>query len=112
VEASRLRKSQHPIVMNGKMYFLARSNPGTSREGERVVCLMPIPEKTFGRILLTSGRTPDTRVGWSAVVGDPETGNVYALGVRILPVPRRQYGKDDLSKSLHEIWTLSTYGGQ
>ena len=24
---------------------------------------------------------PDTRVAWSSVVGDPETGNVYALGV-------------------------------
>ena len=28
-----------PIVMNGKLYCLARDNPGTLQEGEKVVCL-------------------------------------------------------------------------
>ena len=27
-----------PIVMNGKLYVLCRSEPGTHREGEKVVC--------------------------------------------------------------------------
>src|SRR3954469_24640880 len=28
-----------PIVMNGKLYTILRANPGTSTEGERVVCI-------------------------------------------------------------------------
>ena len=69
--------------MNGKLYVLCRSEPGTTREGEKVVCA----DAATGKILWENmfnvylSDVPDTRVGWSNVVGDPETGHIYALGV-------------------------------
>lgn len=105
-----------PIVMNGKMYFLARAEPETPREGERVVCLNPETGKTIweNRFNVWLSDVPDTRVGWSAVVGDPETGNVYALGVcGFFQCLDGQTGKTIWSKSLHEEYgLLSTYGGR
>ncbi len=105
-----------PIVMNGKMYFLARAEPGTPREGERVVCLNPDTGKTIweNRFNVWLSDVPDTRVGWSAVVGDPETGNVYALGVcGFFQCLDGKTGKTIWSKALHEEYgLLSTYGGR
>ncbi|MCA9268610.1 MAG: PQQ-binding-like beta-propeller repeat protein, partial [Planctomycetales bacterium] len=57
---------------------------------------------------------PDTRVGWSSVVGDPETGNVYALGVcgLFLCIDGKS-GETIWSRPLHEeLGFLSTYGGR
>ena len=57
---------------------------------------------------------PDTRVGWSSVVGDPETGNVYALGVcGFFQCLNGETGKTIWSVPLHERFGfLSTYGGR
>ncbi len=67
-----------PIVMNGKLYALVRHNPSTKYEDEKVVCAdAATGEKKWENIFnvfLTD--VPDTRVGWSSVVGDPATGNV------------------------------------
>ena len=72
-----------PIVMNGKLYTLVRHNPGTTKEAEKVVCADAatgeIKWENIFNVFLTD--VPDTRVGWSSVVGDPATGNVFALGV-------------------------------
>ena len=35
---SKLAAISTPIIMNGKLYVLCRSEPGTTREGEKVVC--------------------------------------------------------------------------
>ena len=69
--------------MRGKLYVLCRDNPDTTREGEKVVCSNAatgekIWENRFG-VFLTD--VPAERVAWSSVVGDPSTGNVFALGV-------------------------------
>ncbi len=72
-----------PIVMNGRVYVINDSGEGIN-EQERVMCFdadtgKVIWEHKFN-VWLT-GIVSD-RVGWGNVVGDPETGNVYAHGVQ------------------------------
>src|SRR5206468_8732019 len=71
-----------PIVLRGKLYAILREEPATPAEGERVVCIDAATGKDIwqSRHNVWSSDVPDTRVGWSSVVGDPETGNIYALG--------------------------------
>ncbi len=105
-----------PIIMNSKLYVLCRSEPGTTREGEKVVCA----DAATGKVLWENvfnvflSDVPDTRVAWSNVVGDPETGNVYALGVcDFFQCIDGQTGKTLWSRSLsEEFGMLSTYGGR
>lgn len=105
-----------PIVLNGKLYTIVRNNPGTAEEGEKVVCVDAatgenIWESAFNVYL---SDVPDTRVGWSSCVGDPETGNIYALGVcGHFQCLDGETGKTLWSHSLHEQYgLLSTYGGR
>ena len=105
-----------PIVMDGKLYVLCRAEPRTPREGERVVCLDAKTGKTLwtNRFNVWLSDVPDTRVGWSSVVGDPETGNVYALGVcGYFQCLDGQTGETLWAVPLHERFgLLSTYGGR
>ncbi|MEK6249261.1 MAG: PQQ-like beta-propeller repeat protein, partial [Planctomycetales bacterium] len=105
-----------PIVMNGKLYTIVRSEPGTSREGEKVVCVDAATGKTIWerKFNVYLSDVPDTRVGWSCCVGDPETGYVYALGVcGYFQCLDGQTGELLWSHSLHEEYgLLSTYGGR
>lgn len=105
-----------PIVMNGRLYTILRADPGTPTEGERVVCLdaetgETVWEQKFNVFL---SDVPDTRVGWSSVVGDPETGKVYALGVcGLFQCFDGASGKILWDVRLHERFgLLSTYGGR
>ena len=80
---SELGTRSTPIVMNGKLYTMVRHNPATKEEAEKVVCVDAATgvkkwESVFNVFL---SDVPDTRVGWSSVVGDPLTGHVFALGV-------------------------------
>ncbi|MFP6618677.1 MAG: PQQ-binding-like beta-propeller repeat protein [Pirellulaceae bacterium] len=105
-----------PIVMNGKLYLLARAEPETPREGERVLCLDAVTGKTIweNRFNVFLSDVPDTRVGWSSVCGDPQTGYVYALGVcGYFQCLEGATGKVVWSVSMHERFgLLSTYGGR
>jgi outer membrane protein assembly factor BamB len=105
-----------PIVFNGKLYTILRANPGTATEGERVVCIDAATGKDVwqSRHNVWSSDVPDTRVGWSSVVGDPETGNVYALGAAgLFECYDGKTGKVLWSIPLHESMGLvSTYGGR
>ncbi|NQV24940.1 MAG: PQQ-binding-like beta-propeller repeat protein [Rhodopirellula sp.] len=105
-----------PIVMNGKIYFLANLNPGSEEEGEKVVCADAVTgevkwENKFNVFL---SDVPDTRVAWSSVVGDPETGHVFALGVcGYFQCIDGETGKTLWNHSLsEEFGLLSTYGGR
>ncbi len=105
-----------PIVMNGKLYMLARKDPGTVTEAERVLCVNPetgdvIWEYVFNVYL---SDVPDTRVAWSCVVGDPETGNVYAHGVcGYFCCLNGETGEVIWDHSMHEEFgVISTYGGR
>lgn len=105
-----------PIVMNGKLYTLTRYDRETPLEGERVVCT----DAATGEILwenrfnafLTD--VPDTRVAWSSVTGDPDTGNVFALGVcGYFQGIDGETGQTLWSHSLSEEYgVLTTYGGR
>jgi outer membrane protein assembly factor BamB len=72
-----------PICMRGKLYTLVRDHPDTDIEGEKVICLDAATGKTVWENVFNVflSDVPAPRVGWSSVVGDPETGNVFALGV-------------------------------
>ncbi len=67
-----------PIVMNGKLYTIVRDKPGTPQEGEKVLCLDAVTGKKLweNRFNVYLSDVPDTRVGWSSVFGDPQTGHV------------------------------------
>ncbi len=105
-----------PIVMNGNLYTLVRHNPATTKEAEKVVCVDAATGETkwenIFNVFLTD--VPDSRVGWSSVVGDPVTGNVFALGVcGYLQCLDGKSGKTLWSHSMSEEYgLLSTYGGR
>lgn len=105
-----------PITLRGKLYFLCRHKPETTQEGEKVVCLDAatgdlIWENAFN-VFLTDA--PAERVGWSNVVGDPETGNVFALGLcDYFQALDGQTGKTLWSHSMSEEYgMIHTYGGR
>jgi outer membrane protein assembly factor BamB len=105
-----------PIVMNGRLYVLCRDKPYTEDEGEKIVCVDAATGQTIWehRWNVYLSDVPDTRVAWSAVVGDPETGNVYALGVcGLFSAFKGDTGELLWSHSMHEEYgLLSTYGGR
>jgi outer membrane protein assembly factor BamB len=70
-----------PVIMNGRLYEIAPVGEGESRQ-ERVVCLDAITGKKIWehRFNVYHSDVVENRVGWTAVVGDPQTGNVYAHG--------------------------------
>lgn len=106
-----------PVLMKGKLYIITRDKEEKpTEEGERVLCLdaktgQTIWEKSFNVYL---SDVPAERVGWSSVVGDPETGNVYALGVcGLFQCFDGNTGELKWSHSMHEEFGfLSTYGGR
>jgi len=105
-----------PLVMNGKLYVLAIKDPLTERQREKVVCLDAATgelkwENVFNVFLCD---VPDTRVSWSYCVGDPETGQVYALGVQgMFQCIDGESGKTLWSRSLgEEFGMVNVYGGR
>ena len=73
-----------PIVLRGKLYTIVRDQPATANEGEKWSSApMPPPVTSSGNIAFNVylSEVPADRVGWSSVVGDPETGRIYAQGV-------------------------------
>ncbi len=105
-----------PVVYNGKLYLITRDKPFTPEEREKLVCLDAATGETIWEnkwnIFLTD--VPDTRVGWSSPVVDPETGNVYCLGVcGYFQCVNGQTGETIWSRSLSEQFgLLTTYGGR
>lgn len=105
-----------PIVMNDKLYFVCRDQPETTKEGEKTVCL----DAKTGELIWESvhnvflSDAPAERVGWSSVIGDPTTGNVFVLGLGC----QFQCLAGDTGKVLwehsmsEEYGMLSTYGGR
>lgn len=105
-----------PIVLRGKLYTIIHDKVETADEGEKVVCVNaetgePIWEHRFNVYLSDA---PAERVGWSSVVGDPETGRVYAQGLcGYFCCLEGDTGKLVWEHSLHEEFgTISTYGGR
>jgi outer membrane protein assembly factor BamB len=71
-----------PIVMNGRVYVIGRAGEDLLRQ-EQVACFDAETgkmrwEHRFNEFL---SAVPFTRLGWASLAGDPETGNIYAIGV-------------------------------
>ncbi|MEX2316920.1 MAG: PQQ-binding-like beta-propeller repeat protein [Pirellulales bacterium] len=105
-----------PIVMRGKLYTIVRDQPEKPNEGEMVVCVDAATGETIWkhRFNVYLSDVPDTRIGWSAPVGDPETGRIYVQGVcGYFCCLDGETGKVIWDRSLHEEFGLvSTYGGR
>lgn len=105
-----------PIAMNGRLYTIQRHLASTPREGERVVCLDAKTGETLweNSYNVWMSDVPAERVGWSSVVGDQETGNVYVLGAcDIFLCIDGKTGETLWQVPLHEQFgMLSTYGGR
>ena len=106
-----------PILLNNRLYFTARDKEETpSEEGEKVVCLDAKTGKMLWetRFSVYLSDVPVERVGWSSVVGDRETGDVFALGVcGLFQCLDGRTGAVKWSHSMHEEYgLLSTYGGR
>ena len=105
-----------PIVMNGRLYTICRSNPETTKEAEKTVCLNAetgdLIWESIHNVFLADA--PSERIGWSSVIGDPETDKIYALGIGcMLQCLDAKDGKILLERSmLEEYGMLSTYGGR
>jgi len=70
-----------PIVMNGRVYLIAPIGDDTCVQ-EHVVCLDAETGKQLWNYVFNVFHSDiaENRVGWTALCGDPETGNVYAHG--------------------------------
>jgi len=105
-----------PVVMNGRVYVVCRAFPETTQEGEKTVCL----DAKSGELIWESihnvflSDAPAERVGWSSVVGDPETDTVFVLGLGcVFQCLDGKSGKIIWEHSMSEEYgMLSTYGGR
>jgi outer membrane protein assembly factor BamB len=105
-----------PVIMGGRLFTLVRHKPGTTEEGEKVLCLdaatgTKLWENVFNVYL---SDVPAERVGWSAVIADPASNTVFAHGVcGVFTAIDAATGKTKWQRSLHEEFGfLSTYGGR
>ena len=64
-----------PIVMRGKLYTIVRSDAGTSKDCQKVVCADAATGKKIwearSNVFLTD--VPAERIGWASCAGDPAT---------------------------------------
>jgi outer membrane protein assembly factor BamB len=105
-----------PIVMRGKLYTVVRGEPGTAREGEKVVCV----DATTGKKIWENKNNvylsdvPAERIGWACCAGDPQTGKVYAVGAcGYFKCVDGGTGETLWDHSLNEEFgLLTTYGGR
>ncbi len=71
-----------PIVLNGKVYVVGRT--GAKSGMQRVISCYDAKDGTLlweNKENVFHTTVPFTRVGWASLGADPETGNVYYLGV-------------------------------
>jgi outer membrane protein assembly factor BamB len=112
-----------PIVMNGRVYLINKAGGGegdTEEERlhiqERVMCVDADTGKLVWEHRFNVWHTDivAVRLGWGNVVGDPETGNVYAAGTQgLLFCFDGKDGKVLWQHSLTEEYgRVSGYGGR
>lgn len=72
-----------PIVQNGRVYMIGRDGEGLT-EQERCLCFDANTGKLIKEYRFNVFHTDivSVRLGWTNMVGDPETGNVYAHGTQ------------------------------
>jgi outer membrane protein assembly factor BamB len=103
-----------PIVMDNRVYLQNTASAG-ELEQERVMCFNADNGKLLWehRFNVYLSDVPPHRVGWASPVGDPATGNVYALGVGGTLLSLSREGKVLWERSLGEDFgLLTTHGGR
>ncbi len=103
-----------PAIVDGRVFCINLAGEGV-HEQERVFALDLASGKTVweDRFNVFHTDVPNSRVGWSNVVVDAETGNVYAHGVQGLLRCYSRDGKLLWSNSLTEtVGRISGYGGR
>src|SRR5512132_84627 len=103
-----------PIVMGNRVYVQNPAGRGPVMQ-ERVMAL----DADTGRVVweykfnVFQSDVPPHRVGWASPVGDPETGNIYALGVGAQVVALNKDGKLLWQRSVgEEFAAFTTHGGR
>ena len=103
-----------PIVMGNRLYVQNPTGRGTALQ-ERVMAL----DTESGKVVweykfnIFQSDVPTHRVGWASPAADPETGNVYALGVGALLVALSPEGKPLWQRSVGEEYAaFTTHGGR
>lgn len=103
-----------PIIMNGRVFIINGVGSGLN-EQERVMCFDEKTGKPIWEYRFNVFQTDivSNRVGWTNLVGDPETGNIYAHGIQGLFFCFDKDGKVLWSHSLTEEYgRISGYGGR
>lgn len=103
-----------PVVFDGRVCANGRAGEKINMH-EEVACFDAGTGKELWRKRLDVYHTsvPMNRVGWASVVGDPETGNLYAHGVGCLLVAFDRTGKVVWERSLtEELGCYSGFGGR
>jgi outer membrane protein assembly factor BamB len=103
-----------PIVMGNRVYVQNPAGRGPAMQ-ERVMAL----DADTGRVVweykfnVFQSDVPPHRVGWASPAGDPETGNIYALGVGAQVVALSKDGKLLWDRSIgEEFAAFTTHGGR
>lgn len=103
-----------PVILNGRVYVVGRTGSGIDMQ--RVVACYDAKD---GRLIWQEKNNvfhttvPFSRVGWSSLAADPETGNVYLFGVDGLFVCWDKDGNRLWEHSfVEEFNRFSGYGGR
>src|SRR5437667_7994419 len=103
-----------PVVMGNRVYVQNPAGLGDAMQ-ERVMAL----DADSGKVIweykfnVFQSDVPPHRVGWASPAVDPETGNIYAMGVGALVVALNKDGKLIWERSLgEEFAAFTTHGGR
>jgi outer membrane protein assembly factor BamB len=103
-----------PIVMGNRVYLQNPSGRGAALQ-ERVMAL----DADTGKVVweykfnVFQSDVPPHRVGWASPAADPETGNIYALGVGANVIALSKDGKLLWDRSVgEEFAAFTTHGGR
>src|SRR5262245_3003469 len=103
-----------PLVMNGRVFLINKAGEGET-EQERVLCF----DANTGNVLwehkfnVFHTAIVSSRLGWTNLAGDPETGNIYAHGSQGFLFCFNRDGKVLWEHSLTEEYgRVSGYGGR
>lgn len=103
-----------PLVMNGRVFLINLAGQGIT-EQERVMCFDANTGKVLWEYKFNVFYTDiaNSRVGWTNLAGDPETGNIYAHGTQGFLLCFNRDGKVLWQHSLTEEYgRVAGYGGR
>jgi outer membrane protein assembly factor BamB len=103
-----------PVVMGNRVYVQNPSGRGPDLQ-ERIMAL----DADTGKVVweykfnIFQSDVPPHRVGWASPAADPDTGNIYALGVGATVVALNKDGKLFWARSVgEEFAAFTTHGGR